>query len=96
MKKLLILAITLLFSQGVYALPNPASVFCEENGGTSILSSPLEGSYDICRFPDGSECEEWAYYNGECGPTEEIVKNYDPKPKFNLLTFIKEFFQKLF
>ena len=26
----------------------------------------------MCVFEDGYECEEWAYYNGECSP-EDII-----------------------
>ncbi len=26
-----------------------------------------EGDYAYCIFPDGSECEEWAFYRGKCG-----------------------------
>jgi hypothetical protein len=25
----------------------------------------------ICIFPDGSECDEWAYFRGECGPSAQ-------------------------
>lgn len=47
-------------------LPNPASVYCEEQGGTlEIVDSP-EGQYGICVLPDGTRCEEWAFYRGEC------------------------------
>jgi len=28
----------------------------------------------VCIFPDGSECEEWAYLRGECGPGAEEVQ----------------------
>ncbi|HOG15403.1 MAG TPA: DUF333 domain-containing protein [Candidatus Absconditabacterales bacterium] len=47
-------------------LANPASVYCEENGGTLELVSKPEGIVGICNFPDGSYCEERAYYHGEC------------------------------
>jgi len=48
-------------------LPNPASEYCEENGGTvEIREDESGGQVGYCIFPDGSECEEWAYYRGEC------------------------------
>ena len=50
-------------------MPNPASVFCEENGGVLELRSDTSGAVQgVCVFPDGSECDEWAYYRGECQP----------------------------
>ena len=45
-------------------IANPASVYCEEQGGTLDLESGM------CTFPDGSQCEEWAFYRGECSPGE--------------------------
>jgi len=51
------------------ALPNPASVFCEENGGVLEIRQDTDGNqFGVCVFPDGSECDEWAYYRGECAP----------------------------
>ncbi|MBU1866793.1 MAG: DUF333 domain-containing protein, partial [Actinobacteria bacterium] len=26
------------------------------------------GTYGVCVFPDGSECDEWAFFRGECEP----------------------------
>ena len=49
-------------------IANPASVYCEENGGTLTLE---EWAW-LCMFEDGSYCEEWAYYNGECQPGDII------------------------
>lgn len=46
---------------------NPASVYCEQQGYTSELRAAPDGSQSgVCIFPDGSECEEWAYLRGEC------------------------------
>ncbi|MCJ7641553.1 MAG: DUF333 domain-containing protein [Desulfobacterales bacterium] len=48
--------------------PNPASVYCEQNGNKLEIQTAADGSqYGICVFPDGSPCDEWAYYRGECG-----------------------------
>jgi hypothetical protein len=27
----------------------------------------------VCVFPDGSECEEWAYFRAECAPGEGLI-----------------------
>lgn len=56
----------------VAGLPNPASVFCQENGGTIEMRQDDAGQYGVCVFADGSECEEWAYYRGECRHGESI------------------------
>ncbi|MBN1260537.1 MAG: DUF333 domain-containing protein, partial [Anaerolineae bacterium] len=31
------------------------------------------GQYGVCIFPDGSECDEWAFFNGACAPGGEAV-----------------------
>jgi len=50
-------------------LPNPASVFCEGQGGRlDIRQDASGGEIGICVFPDGSECEEWALFRNECQP----------------------------
>jgi putative hemolysin len=38
---------------------NPASVYCAALGNT------LQG--EQCAFADGTACEQWAFYRGECG-----------------------------
>lgn len=49
-------------------LPNPASQFCEEQGYTLEIREGAGGQIGVCVFPDGTECEEWAFYRGECAP----------------------------
>jgi putative hemolysin len=52
-------------------IPNPASVYCEQNGNTSEIQTAADGSQSgLCVFPDGSSCDEWAYFRGECGPAK--------------------------
>ena len=49
-------------------IPNPASVYCEQNGNKLEIRTAEDGSQTgLCVFPDGSNCEEWAYFRGECG-----------------------------
>ena len=63
-------------------MPNPASVYCEENGGTLEIRKDQEGNeYGYCLFPDGSECDEWAYYRGDCLPGDSLEGNANmPNP----------------
>ena len=49
-------------------IANPASVYCEQNGGKSEIRTAINGSQSsYCKFDDGSECDEWAYFRNECG-----------------------------
>jgi putative hemolysin len=43
---------------------NPASVYC------TALGYHLDGS--SCAFPDGTTCEEWSFFRGECGQTHSF------------------------
>lgn len=54
-------------------LPNPASVYCEDQGGTLEIRTDADGGqYGICIFNDGSECDEWALFRGECQPGDSL------------------------
>mgnify|MGYP001095100817 CR=1 FL=1 len=54
-------------------IANPASEYCEENGGTlEIRQDESGGQVGYCIFPDASECEEWAFFNGECQPGDNL------------------------
>jgi putative hemolysin len=46
----------------ITGMPNPAAKFCEGSG----YEYSLRGSEGYCIFPDKTECEEWAFYRGEC------------------------------
>jgi putative hemolysin len=55
-------------------LTNPASVYCEKQGGVSEIITVPDGSQSgVCKFEDGSECEEWAYFRGECPVKEGVI-----------------------
>jgi putative hemolysin len=51
-------------------MPNPASRFCRDQGYQLEMRTDASGTTGYCVFPDGSECEEWAFYRGECGPAD--------------------------
>jgi putative hemolysin len=64
-------------------MPNPASVYCEEQGGTVDIRTDPEtgGQVGYCVFADGSECDEWAFYRGECAPGDSLTDIADmPNP----------------
>ncbi|MFZ0532606.1 MAG: DUF333 domain-containing protein [Anaerolineales bacterium] len=53
-------------------MPNPASVYCEQQGNKLEIQTASDGSQSgVCVFPDGSTCDEWAYFRGECGPAAQ-------------------------
>ena len=54
-------------------MANPASIHCEQNGGRLVLRQGATGGVmGVCVFPDGSTCDEWTYFRGECGPATPI------------------------
>jgi putative hemolysin len=56
-------------------MANPASWFCVEQGYQLEFRDEAGGQVGYCLFPDGSECEEWAFFRGECAPTSESQPN---------------------
>lgn len=57
-------------------MANPASLYCLNHGGKLEIREGKEktGQYGICVFPDGSECEEWAYMEGKCKPSGGLAE----------------------
>lgn len=54
-------------------LANPASVYCGQVGGKTEIKKDAAGNeYGMCTFPNGSSCDEWALFRGECKPTVPV------------------------
>jgi putative hemolysin len=48
-------------------MANPASVFCIAQGGESkIIAGGDSAQLGLCILKDGTICDEWAYFRGEC------------------------------
>ena len=63
-------------------IANPASAYCVQSGYTlEIRSSDGGGQYGVCIFPDGSECEEWAFFRNECGAGYRNLPDINSKGK---------------
>lgn len=61
-------------NQDEVLIPNPASTFCEAQGGRlEICTAADGGQYGVCHLPDGRVCEEWAFFeDGVCtDPAEQ-------------------------
>ncbi|MCC5950634.1 MAG: DUF333 domain-containing protein [Acidimicrobiia bacterium] len=44
-------------------LPNPASAYCEEQGGEVDIVTDEDGSESgVCVLPDGTRVDEWEFY----------------------------------
>lgn len=49
------------------ALSNPATVYCLQEGGKFTMKKTLDGStVGICELASNIQCEEWAFYKGDC------------------------------
>lgn len=51
-------------------IANPASEYCINEGGSLEIRTSSEGQYGVCIFKDNTECEEWAFFRGECSDGE--------------------------
>jgi len=56
-------------------MANPASVYCENNGGKLKPIVDKENTYSMCVFTNGNECEEWAFFRGECKSSNDSYDN---------------------
>lgn len=43
-------------------MPNPASVYCTEQGGKLAIKDEANGQVGYCHLPDGQVVEEWAFF----------------------------------
>jgi putative hemolysin len=67
--------------QMTVGMANPSSENCRAKGGTERVvryndpgGNPA-GDQGFCDFPDGSSCESWAFYRGECKPGDNPAPN---------------------
>ena len=66
-------------------MSNPASVYCVEQGGESILVRSKKGDFGICKLKDGTAVEEWEYYRQNNTPQSleaEMIGTPNPAAKF--------------
>jgi len=56
-------------------LPNPAAVYCEEQGGTLENRMVQAGQKGFCIFEDNSECGQWAFFRQECEKGQRFCKD---------------------
>lgn len=60
----------------ITGMANPASVYCEKEGGKLEIRKDKEGNEKgFCIFEDGSECEEWDFYYGKCKKGEKFCRD---------------------
>jgi len=48
-------------------IANPSATYCIQQGHKYESRKQSDGGeYGVCVFKNGSECEAWAYFKGEC------------------------------
>ena len=74
-------------------MSNPASVYCVEQGGESILVRSKKGDFGICKLKDGTAVEEWEYYRENNKKEQKNnIKNRVQKYESVAMYFITLFF----
>jgi len=63
------------FQSGGSQLPNPASVYCQEQEGTLEHRMIEAGQKGFCVFDDGSECGQWDFFREDCKKGERFCKD---------------------
>lgn len=54
-------------------IANPASTYCNEHGGQSVIRTASDGSQSgVCVFENGNECDEWLFFRGECTASSPV------------------------
>jgi hypothetical protein len=72
-------------AQNGTGLANPASVYCGQVGGKTEIKKDAAGNeYGMCTFPNGTSCDEWALYRGECKPNATVSNVTTKTPAANL------------
>ena len=61
---------------GASQLPNPASVYCKEQGGSLESRNFTGGTRGFCIFNDASECGQWEFFQGECEEGKRFCKDF--------------------
>lgn len=51
-------------------MPDPDPAYCEQNEN-KFIPAVDDTQKGLCIFPDGSACDEWAYYRRECCPSTQ-------------------------
>ena len=65
-------------------IANPASQTCVAYGYRLLMRKDENGGeVGYCVFPDGTECEEWSFFRGECGKEKKIGK-MEQFPEFGI------------
>jgi inhibitor of cysteine peptidase len=79
-------ATTATAAQPVTAIANPAVKYCVGQGNKNESRTEVDGSQSgLCKFPNGTNCNEWAYFRRECSHTQEIqVTEADQGKNFTL------------
>ncbi|ENC0535889.1 DUF333 domain-containing protein [Escherichia coli] len=61
-------------------MANPASVYCQQKGGTLIPVQTAQGVSNNCKLPGGETIDEWALWRrdhpaGEKKPPDAVLKS---------------------
>lgn len=63
-------------------IANPASVYCEQQGGRVEIVDTPQGQQGICVLADGTRCDEWAFFRGQCPQPPLIPATTDQSGRY--------------